>query len=209
MLLFLRGEDPVGQVRAVEARDDHLGRAHLEGAQDVLADAGGRRGRKGEHGRVPEVPHGARQEQVVGAEVVAPLRDAVGLVHHEQANPGAPEGEHELQGPQALGGDVEHLDLSRAHPAFHLPALLGREPGVERGGVGDRALQQGVDLVFHEGDQGRDYDRQALLHQRRYLVAQALASPRRHHGQGILAFQDGPDDLFLARPERVEAEDLL
>ena len=192
VLLLLGRDDPVGQVRAVEARHHHLGRAHLQGAQDVLADAGGRRGRKGEYGRVPEVPHGAWQEQVVRPEVVAPLRDAVGLVHHEKADAGAPERQHELQGPQTLGGDVEHLHFARANPPLDLPALLGREPGVERSGARDRALQQGVDLVFHQRDQGRHYDRQALLHQRRHLVAQALAAPRRHHGEGVPALAGRP-----------------
>src|ERR671910_819618 len=90
-----------------------------------------------------------------------------------------------------------------------LTALLGREPRVEGGRARDRALQQGVYLVFHQRDQGRDDDREALLHQRGHLVTEALATPRRHHGERVPAFQDGPNNLLLARPERVETEDLL
>src|SRR5919106_3939006 len=90
VFLLLCGDDPVGQVGAIEARHDHLRRAHLERDQDVLPDAGRRRCREGEYGRVTEIPYGARQEQVVGAEVVAPLRDAVGLVNYEEADAGAP-----------------------------------------------------------------------------------------------------------------------
>ncbi len=207
--LLLRGDDPVCQVRAVEARHHHLGRAHLQGAQDVLADAGGGRRGQGEHGRAPEVPHGAWQEQVVGAEVVAPLRDAVGLVNDEEAYASPPQREDELQRSEPLGGDVEHLHLSRANPPLHLPALLRREPRVQGRGVRDRALKQRVHLVLHQRDQGRYDHGQALLHERGHLVAQALPAARRHHGQGVPAIENGPDRLLLAGPERVEAEDLL
>ena len=133
----------------------------------------------------------------------------MGFVYNEQADAGAPEREDELQGPETLGGDIEHLHLPSSHPPLDLPTLLGRESRVERGRVEDRALKQGVDLVLHQRDQGRDYHRQALLHQRRHLVTEALAAAGGHHGERVPAFQNGPYDLFLARPERIEAEDLL
>ena len=150
VFLLLRGDDPVGQVRAIEARHDHLGRAHLQGDQDVLPHARSRRCRKGEDGRVTQVPNRTRQEQVIRAEVVAPLRDTVGLVYNEEADTGTPEREDELEGSESLGGHVEHLHLPRSYPPLHLPALLGRESRVKRGCVRDRALKQGVDLVFHQ-----------------------------------------------------------
>ena len=67
VVLLLRRDDPVGQVRAIEARHDHFGRAHLQGDQDVLPHARSRRCRKGEDGRVTQVPHRTRQEQVIRA----------------------------------------------------------------------------------------------------------------------------------------------
>src|ERR687890_1042262 len=209
VLLLLRREYPVGQVRAIEARHNHFGRAHLQGVQDILPHARGRRSRKREDWRVTEVPYGSGQEQVVRAEVVTPLRDAVGLVYDEETDAGTPQREDELQGPEAFGGHVEHLHLPRADPPLDLPALFRREPGVERGRIGDRALKQGVDLIFHQRDQGRDDHRQALLHQRGHLVTQALAAASGHHRERVPAFQNGPYGLLLARPERIEAEDLL
>ncbi len=49
-----------------------------------------RRRRQGQHGRPAQVVDGVAERQEVGAEVVAPLADAVGLVHDEQADGPAP-----------------------------------------------------------------------------------------------------------------------
>ena len=48
-------------------------------------------GRQGQHGRPAQVVDGMAQGQEIGAEVMAPLADAVGLVHHEQTDGPAPE----------------------------------------------------------------------------------------------------------------------
>jgi hypothetical protein len=76
----------VGEVRPVKARHHHLGLAHPQTTQDVLADAGRGGSREREDRRAPEISHCAGQKEVVGAEIVAPLAYAVGLVHHEEAH---------------------------------------------------------------------------------------------------------------------------
>ena len=77
---------------------------------------------------------------------MAPLRDTVGLVYNEEADTGTPEREDELEGSESLG--ATRSSPPRSYPPLHLPALLGRESRVKR--VRDRALKQGVDLVFHQ-----------------------------------------------------------
>src|ERR687894_537487 len=49
--------------------------------------------------------------------------------------PPAPQREHNLQGARARGGEVELLAPPGPAPPLYLPALLRREPGVERGRV--------------------------------------------------------------------------
>ncbi len=140
---------------------------------------------------------------------MAPLRDAVGLVDDEQADSGPPEGEDELKGAQALRGDVEHLDLPGPDLPFDLPALLRPEPGVKGRRPLDRTLEQGIYLVFHQRDERRDDYCKALAHERRHLVAEALPTAGRHHGQSIPPFEDGLYYILLPGSKRVEAEDLL
>ena len=117
----------------------------------------------------------------------------MGFVYNEQADAGAPEREDELQGPETLGGHVEHLHL----PVRTLRSTSQRSRARVPSGAWlrrDRALKQGVDLVLHQRDQGRDYHRQALLHQRGHLVTEALAAAGGHHGERVPAFQNGPYD---------------
>src|SRR5919202_6776787 len=59
VLLLLRGEDAVGEVRAVEARHHDLGIAHLQRADYVATDAGGGGGGEGADGWAHEVADGA------------------------------------------------------------------------------------------------------------------------------------------------------
>ncbi len=64
------------------------------------------------------------------------------LVHHEEPDSRATEREHELQGSESFRGDVEHLDLPGPDLPLYLPALLGRETGMERRGARHRALKK-------------------------------------------------------------------
>jgi hypothetical protein len=54
----------------------------------------------------------AESWQVLGPEVVAPLRDAVRLVDGEQRDAAAPEQFQRALGEQPLGGDVEQVELA-------------------------------------------------------------------------------------------------
>ena len=61
-----------------------------------------------------------------------------------------------------------------------------------------------VVLILHQRDQRRDHDRGAVQVKSRQLVAQRLAGSCRHDGERVAAAQDGADDHFLPRPERVQ-----
>ena len=78
--------DRVADVRAVEARDQELGVVHPEAFRDVGADARGGGGGQRHEGDLGQVLAERPEGQVVGPELVPPLRDAVRLVHGDEAN---------------------------------------------------------------------------------------------------------------------------
>ena len=79
----------VAEVGPVEAGDEQLGVAEVELVGDVAADRVGGRGRQRDAGGRAELPPGQAEPGVVGAEVVPPLADAVGLVDGQQAGLGS------------------------------------------------------------------------------------------------------------------------
>ena len=95
------------EVRTVEAVDDDAGRVREQFARDVGA---GRRIRGRREGQdldgTEALPH-AGQLTVFGPEVVAPLRDAMGLVDREPPDAGPSQTRAETARPEALRRDEE------------------------------------------------------------------------------------------------------
>ena len=97
---------------------------------------------------------------VVGAEVVAPVADAVRLVDDEQPAATGQGGQllvAEARVVEPLGADEQHVDLVGGEGRADLAPLLG-VGRVHRHGPDAGALGRG-DLVAHQGEQGRDDDR--------------------------------------------------
>ena len=65
----------------------------------------------------------------------------------------------------------------------------------------DPRLVQGLNLIFHQRDQGRDYHRDPRQQQGRYLIADGFARPGGHDAQHVPPRQETVDEQFLARPE--------
>ena len=194
-------------VRPVEAAQEHQRlRVAEQPRQDLVAGLGigGRcEGRKRHPQRVPQGP----DAQVVGAEIMAPLADAMGLVHRDRTGPGAPQQRLGRPRGEPFGRDVKQPQLARLEGAQHLGVLvLGIAAGQR--GRGHPRVAERADLVAHQRDQRRDDDRQPRPQQRRKLEAQRLAAARGHDRQHLAAGGDGLDDLLLAGAEIVEAEDL-
>ena len=103
----------------------------------------------------------AGERPVFGAEVVAPLRDAMGLVDGEPADAGAPEPLGEGVVGEPLGRDEEEAERRRPRalsPGGFVAELAGRR--VERRGS-DAEAPHLLDLVAHQRDQRRDDERSA------------------------------------------------
>ena len=108
----------------------------------------------------------------------------------------------EKRGPQALGRNIQELEVSvgrivqrdihfpPAHTGIHAESLYA-------------AVVEILDLILHQSDQRSDHYRNPLLHQRRDLKAHGLASSCRQNCKHISALQSSTDDILLLRTERV------
>ena len=138
---------------------------------------GGGRERGGRHAQLrteaPEPP-------VVRAEIVAPLADAVGLVHDEPHRANAPEQLPEAAGPQALGGDVDQVEPSRRQL---------RLDGRRRRVAADRA---------HEGPGGRPPRPRHRRGARCIRASRRTSAPR-----SSASWQRGGSSLLYVAPERL------
>ena len=195
------------EVRAVEAAHDDVGVAEAEPLDDLGAH--GRRRRRGErkHARVPERLDRRAEPEVVGAEVVAPLGDAVRLVDDEEGRPGRGEIVEDGGVGELLGGEEEKLERVLGQLGERLLALALRHARVELRGA-ERAVAQPVDLVALERDQRRDDKGRALRQETGDLVDRRLPRPRGQHGERVAAGEDALDGLALAGAQHLEAEDL-
>ena len=197
------------EVWPVEAGGQDHGVPELQNPDDVLPDLGRGRGGKGADHRPPgQRLDEARDFQVTGPEILAPLGNAVGLVHADHENLRASGEVQELLGLQPLRRHVE--DAVGPRPGvLHGPAVLGRGQGAVQIRRPDPRLSHGPHLVLHQGDQGRDHQGDPIPGQGRNLVAQGFSRPGGHDPQGVPAFQDGPDQRLLPAPEGVVAEDVF
>ena len=192
-------------VRPVEATDDDLGVVHPQPAEDLVAH--GRRRRRGQRQDrgAPERRDRVGKPEVVGPEVVAPLRDAVRLVDDEQRRPRRDElGQRVLVG-QLLGGQQHELDLALLHALDGLGPVALAHGRVQRRRL---ALVDGLHLVALQRDQRRDDDRRPVDQQAGQLVDRRLARAGRHDRQRVAAVEHRPHRLELPRAQRVEAQPL-
>ncbi len=199
-------DDRISDVRAIETRDEHARVAQREPLDDLLAreriGGGGERDAR----RVGKAFVQRGELQVLRAEVVAPLRDAVRLVDRDQRDMHSIEQFQEAGRDGALGRDVEQVEFARAQRRLDLARFARGERGVERR-CAHAGLTQRGDLVLHQRDQRRDDDPASLAQQRRQLVTHRLAAAGRHQHERVARADQVHDDLVLLAAKRVVAED--
>ncbi len=199
-----------GQVLAAKAVDEgaHLP-AQAELLDDVVLDHRRGGGGQGDDRRRLSRPAQLRQalaeQPVVGAEVVAPLRDAVRLVDRDQAGRPSRQQLREPGHAQALRRDEEVVELAVDVQAAHPARLLAAATGVDALRLQAKRAEPG-DLVLHEGDERAHDQAGPAARQHRQLVAQRLARPGRHDQQQVLPRGRRPAHLLLVRAKRRVAE---
>ena len=205
----------VADVGPVEAGDVHGGVGEPETEAHVVARLGVGGGRAGHDGDAGEQAAQPAELDVLGAEVVAPLADAVRLVDGEQGDagrgaPGVAQPAQPLEEPlghERLGRHVQQVELAGVQGAQHAARLAGLERRVVGGGA-DAGRQQRVHLVLHQRDERRDDDAGAGADHGGQLVAERLAAAGGHEHERVTAGDQVVDDLLLVRAVLGEAEDL-
>src|SRR5204862_4393318 len=165
------------------------------------------RGGRGHDGARAQATRDGLEPEVVRAEVMAPLRYAVGLVDDEEADVDAAEAVEEPGRAEALRSDVEEAKLAGDGPLDRGPVVLAGLLSVdERNAVAGATRAKAVNLVLHQGDERRDDDGQVLAHERRKLVAERLARAGGHDDERVAPLERRPHGLLLPGPEGTEAE---
>ena len=202
--------DGEGQVRAIEPGGHPHRVAQPQARDDVGRDLRRRRRGRG-HERLRAQPaRRVGEAEVVRAEVVAPLRDAVRLVDDEQADAGGAQRLGEARRREALGRDVEQAHLTGGGP--RQGGAIGRRVllGVDDGRAPGSDPLEPLDLVLHQRHERRDHHGEVVAHERRQLVAERLARARGHDDEHV-ARRAGPRErlhgLGLSGAEGLEAEE--
>ena len=180
---------------------------HPQVLHDVGLHLGRRRGGERDDRNIvaDEIEHLA-DAAVLGAEIVTPLRNAVGFVDGDEGDLGFPEKLDVLFLGERFGRYEEQFGLAGRDVVLHLPHLRFGERGVQEVGhlVGVAVGPDGVHLVFHERDQGRDDEGTTVHHHARQLVAEALAAAGWHDYESVFSIKKGLDDSFLISLKPVE-----
>ena len=198
----------IRQVGAVEAGDEAGAIAETQLGCDVFPYPLGRRRGQRHHRRIGEARPQLGQVAVVGAEVVAPLADAVRLVDGDEADGQGLQEPPESGRAHPLGRGVENPQTAGERRLLHAPKLVEAERAVDEGG-GDAVRAQRVHLVLHQRDKRRHHQGQAARRHRGQLIAQRLAPARRDDDEAVPPRERIGDDRLLPGAELVVAEMLL
>ena len=95
--------------------------------------------------------------------------------------------------------------MQATKPRTGFPRCQG---GIQEGRRYTRSLQ-GIHLILHQCDQGRDHHRQSGSHQGGQLITEGFSAARWQQRKYIPARQRIRDDRFLTRTKRFKAEHFL
>ena len=197
------GGHAIADVGPVEPRQHHAIGRNAELLQDVGArrDIGGGRQRDARHARQRVTQR--FELAIFGAEIMAPLADAMRFIDGDQRDLGARHQHAEPFHGGAFGRDIQQVELAIAQRADGGVAIVGLT--VERPGTHAKGAHR-THLILHQRDQRRNHQRAARPHQRRDLVAQGFAGPRRHDSQHIAPGADIGDYRLLLPAKGGKAE---
>jgi hypothetical protein len=185
--------------------DETHGIVESELRQDIVLHDGGGRGGKRQHRRGTQQVQVLAEHAVVGAKIVAPLRDAVRLVDGDKGWLALAEHLGEAGNAKPLRRDEEKLQGAAQVVDAGLSRRLAIEAGVDAGDAQTACCKLGR-LVLHEGDERTDDQCRAAASYGRQLVAERLSSAGGHDQQQIAPGDSGAADLLLINAEGWETE---
>ena len=178
----------------------------VEGADlgDHFALGRGRHIHHRRHGRSHPFADEPLGVEIIRAEIMPPFGKAVGLVKHPRANLALRDRIEKRPASQLLRRNVEQRNIAHGDAMQHVASLQRRQQPIQcrRAPLNRRhTTRQLIHLIFHQGLQRRQNDRQhpPPLHprQRRQLEAERFSSPRRQNRQQRFPSQRHLHDLPL------------
>ena len=168
-------------------------------SHNVLGDFGRGGGSDGNHRGVHDFADFA-DIQIVGPEVIAPLRYAMCLIHNNIGQVHMGEVPAEEGSAQSLGGEVEKFAIPISGVVQGKVHFLGRHTRVDGQSLDSTGVEV-LHLVFHQGYERSHDQRHSLLHHRGHLETHRLASTCGQNCKHILTSCRGTDYFVLLRPE--------
>ncbi len=144
--------------------------------------------------------------QILGAEIVSPLADAVRLVDGQQRQLALGDDREKSRRAEPLRRHVEQSAESVAQPRHRLALLIPALPAAQHHRRNAQRAQL-PHLVGHQRNQRRDDQRESAQRDGRQLIAEALARAGRHHHQRVAAGQHVVHNFALLQTELFESED--
>ena len=199
------------EVGAVDGGDHLRGVFDAQALKDVVPHPRVRRRGESQGAGKAETLTRRAEREVVGPKVVAPLGYAVGLVDGQEVDAGPAQPRDEAVVGEALGSDVEDVEITVHEVEVAAVLLRLVQMGVDRRRADAVGLQR-FHLVVHQGDEGRDDDGPAD-DEGGEDVAHALATAGGHHHKGVSAGQASQcfrlSSVKVAVPESLEEERLV
>ena len=133
---------------------------------------------------------GRGDSHIVRAEVIAPLTDAVALIHHHQRYVHRPKPAQEKLVLQSLGSNIEDLVVGGVDDIVQYSECLSTShPAIECLGIDPKGLQL-LDLISHQRHKRGDHECDPLEYQGGHLEGNRLTSPRGHKRKGVVPPED-------------------
>ena len=201
-LVFRMAHD-VGEVRTLESALYQKLLTEAQAGHDVVGDGRGGCGRNGNHGGIDAVAE-LSDVEVVRAEVIAPLGDAVRLIDDDVGEVHVPEVLPEEARGETLGGYVEELVVAVGGVVEGEIDVAFRHAGIDGYGA-DAPVAQVLDLVLHQGYERGDDKGKPRLHHGRNLKADGFAAAGWEDCEHVTAFHRRLHNFLLLGAEAVVA----
>ena len=146
-LLFRVGHRET-EIGALESTEPDRRIAQLQGVEDIGAHLRGRGGGESRREGISQPFSRFPKPEVVGPEIVPPLREAMRFVDSEQSDIDPLQGGGEGLTAEPLRGDVDEPEFPPAHGRDPLGLFRSAEGTVDHGG-GNPLFHEPVDLVLH------------------------------------------------------------